>query len=57
MPKPWKPSRKAVEESLNKWFESNWKLWSHHTRQSLEENRDRMRRALIAAAKVDGVGR
>lgn len=42
MPKPWKPSRKAVEAAMRVWFGDDWYTWKPTN----------FRRALIAADKV-----
>ena len=54
MPKPWKPSRKAVEEAVDSWYSLDSDYMKGDG--TIADRRD-MRRALIAAAKVDGVGK
>jgi len=53
-PKPWKPSRKAVEEAM-KVFDPDWSF----IRGKLIglESRQGMRRAMMVGAKIDGVGK
>jgi len=58
MPKPWKPSRKATMAALVMYEGSgDTCTGKRYLCDSCKKGSDIMRRALIAAAKIDGVGK